>query len=717
MSGWAPRVECWTVGGGGVLEAPDATKWRGELVEEAGGGWRVRVEWRGEEPSPEGVMAAAWEFHPWQKSIYVLLPAGAYHGNRFPALRVPYSPRVPEELLRGPDTPPYITDVPRLGEGSPRLQLKTGDLAFPAFGWCDPTRGRAWFAWAQEPEAAANWVWEVEEVEGRAIFRVMAPGVRRSPVYRHPMMQRATPDRGRSLAPGESITLAVHAEEWPCASIPEFLRRVWDVWAALARRPGGPPAALPFHQAARLVMEHYERDCWREDLGLYASDCNPGAAYIFQTGWCGGMIATYPLLALGAPSIAARARRSLETFYREAPRPCGLFFGKRTAQGQWTSDFSLDAKRPYTHAWTLVRRQADALWYLLRQGELLERIEPDAALPEEWEEVLQRAARAFVEIWRRHGQFGHFVHQETGEVLVGGSTSGALVPAALAAAWRRWKEPAFLEVAEAAGRHFAGGFLARGFTTGGPGDALQNPDSESAAALLESCVELHRATGSPLWLEHGLDAAALLATWVMPYDFPFPAGTEFHRLGVRTRGAVFANTQNKHAAPGICTHAGGGLLALYRATREPKALELLQAIARFLPQCLSTPERPILAQDGRPLPSGWINERVNTSDWDENVGGVFYGSCWCEVAMLLTALELPGVYADPKKRTLAVLDHVEARWLGHQLALRNPCPTPAQVLIFWEQNQPDDPFWFLQAPQVHLEPGSEAKLDPPIATM
>lgn len=350
----------------------------------------------------------------------------------------------------------------------------------------------------------------------------------------------------------------------------------------------------------------------------------------------------------------------------------------------WTADFTHDKARPYTHSWTLTRRQADALWYLLKHLEWLETEDPAFRAPPDWDRALRAATDVFVRLWRKNRQFGQFLHQETGEILVGGSTSGALVPAALAAAWRRFREEEYLRVARESGRAFADHLLRAGYTNGGPGDALQNPDSESCAALVESFAELLAADGDPAWVEAGRCAAALLSTWVMPYDFPFPEGTEFARLNIRSRGSVFANTQNKHSAPGICTHAGVGLLHLFRATGDVRWMDLLRDIARFLPQVVSRPGCEIRAKDGRVLPSGWINERVNTSDWDDNIGGVFHGSTWSEVALLLTVAELPGVYSRPDIGRVWCLDHVEAEIAGDSLILKNPTGHDAEVRVLVE---------------------------------
>ncbi|MDW8307856.1 MAG: hypothetical protein RMK20_00630, partial [Verrucomicrobiales bacterium] len=502
-------------GGGGVRFA--GADWQIELedVERDARDRRLAVAFRHLSGAPVAAAGGlAWEFNDWSREVYVLLPAGAYAGNRFPAVQVPYSPRVPAELVAGVRTPPLITDVPRLnhGEGPSRLQLKTGDLAFPGFGWFDPRQRRAWFVTAADPVALADALWEIEESPDRtrAVFRVSVAGVRQSPVYRLPWMKAPSPDRARPVRAGERIAIELRVEQWPCADMAGFFDHIFSRRASLTHGQDVPPV-LPFSAAFDLIEEHYHRDSWREHLGLFASDCNPGAVYVFQTGWCGGMIATLPLLASPKALTGERVRRNLETFFAQAPRPCGLFYGKRRPDGVWTADFAQDATRPYTHAWTLTRRQADALFYLERQVAWLRWTDPAFAIPEHWTQALDRAAQRFVQLWEAHGQFGQFLHQETGEILVGGSTSGALVPAALVQSWQRTAQPEWLRVAREAGEFFAREFLARGFTTGGPGDALQNPDSESAAALVESYAALHAATGEARWLEHGRAAAALLA--------------------------------------------------------------------------------------------------------------------------------------------------------------------------------------------------------------
>ncbi|MCC5843003.1 MAG: hypothetical protein JJU05_02000 [Verrucomicrobia bacterium] len=631
-------------------------------------------------PLPSTLIAdRTWIFDDVTPDLFVFMPAGLYAGNRFPSLCVDYSPRVPEDRLRGKETPPYITDVPRLRleEGFSSVQLKSGDLAFPAFGFYDPRSGRGWLAVAEDPAAAADWLWEIEESgdRRRICFRVSNPAVRRSPVYLMPKMQRESLD----VPPDQpGVTPSVRIVEGDYATLTDWLDAVFSLRAGLCDGQTV-PATVPMSHAFDLIEEHYNRDSWNEAVGVFTTDCNPQSRYPFQTGWCGGMIATQGLLAGRDPLTRTRLLKNLETFLLRAPRPCGLFYGRASLDGEWTPDFAHQPDKPYTHQWTLTRRQGDALLYLIRQLQALGEEVPDA-----WWGAVRRAADFWVDLWRREGQFGHFLHQETGEIFVGGSASGAVVPAALVAAHARFGDERYLETAEASARMFAGEFLSRGVFTGGPGDAMQNPDSESISAYVESCAALYQATGAPEWLTHGRAAAALAATWVMPYNFPFPAETEFGRHRIHSRGSVFANTQNKHAAPGICTHSGLGLLTLFRATGDERLMDLLRDIVRFMPQTVSRPDRPVHDAQGNAMPSGWINERVNTSDWDHNVGGVFYGSCWCEVSLLLSYAELPGVYARSDSRKIWCLDNVEAEWEGDTLRLRNPTPYPARVKVWIE---------------------------------
>jgi hypothetical protein len=389
----------------------------------------------------------------------------------------------------------------------------------------------------------------------------------------------------------------------------------------------------------------YNRDNWNEDAGLYSSNTDLSANLMFQIGWCGGLLSSHPLLVKGNILTRQRAARTLETVCREGISPSGLFWSFCRGNGQWASEGLDHPNGPHAANWHLMRRDGDALFHGLKQLQWLEKGAGALGIPQahlqQMEQALERVAQALVEIWNRHGQWGQYCDQETGELRVGGTSGAASVPAALELAARKFGCPEYRRVAQEGGRLFEAEFLQKGLTCGAPGDALQCPDSESAAALLESFVALWEGSEDEFWLEAATRTARQLASWVMPCDYEFPRGSVFEQMQMGTTGTVMANIQNRHSAPGLCTGSGLGLLKLFRATGDAAYFYLLRDIARSLPQFLSRPDRPIPAKCGRELPSGWINERVNTSDWDQNIGGVFHGSTWSEVAFMLTILGTP----------------------------------------------------------------------------
>jgi len=311
-------------------------------------------------------------------------------------------------------------------------------------------------------------------------------------------------------------------------------------------------------------------------------------------------------------------------------------------------------------------------------------------VPESWLRGLSRLADAFVRLWDKRGQFGQFIDIESEEILQGGTASAGTAPGGLALAWRILGDQRYLDAALASARYFHERHVRRGLLNGGPGEALQCPDSESAFGVLESLVTIYETTGDPAWRKPAEECARICASWCVSYDFAFPGGSTFGRMGIRTTGSVWANVQNKHAAPGICTLSGASLLRLYRATGNPLYLRLCREIAHNVPQYLSREDRPVIAGDGRLLPPGWMCERVNTSDWEtkQGIGEVFYGSCWSEVSCLLVHSEIPGVWLFTDTGEAVAFDHVEAavkdegtRW---RLTVTNPTGFAAEVKVLAE---------------------------------
>lgn len=163
----------------------------------------------------------------------------------------------------------------------------------------------------------------------------------------------------------------------------------------------------------------------------------------------------------------------------------------------------------------------------------------------------------------------------------------------------------------------------------------------------------------------------------------------FAKAGIRTTGSVYANTQNKHSAPGLCTLSGLGLLKLFRATGDRFHLDLLRDIAHGLPQYLPHPLKPI--GDAKP---GHMCERVNMTDWEgpERIGETLRMTTWAETSLMLTTIEIPGLYVRPDLSLVVAFDHIMAEVVADgpkELVVKvtNPTSLSAAVRVFSEDAQ------------------------------
>jgi hypothetical protein len=403
------------------------------------------------------------------------------------------------------------------------------------------------------------------------------------------------------------------------------------------------------------------------------------------------MLGCYPLLQDGSGLSRERVLRNLDFFFT-GMSDSGLIYAMFDGK-QWTGEPVDGEPVVGDEAWILTRRIGDIVYFLTRLFMLLRERGQAAAIKPHWESSLRRIAGAVVRTWEAEGELGQFINIKTGKVKVFGTASGALVPAALVLAADYFKEPAYVETAEAMAAFFKTRELDRGLTTGGPGDAMQAPDSESVAALLESYMMLYEHGGDARWLDAARAAALQAASWAMSYDYRFPEGTALHEIGAQSRGAWLANAQNKTGVPGICTLSGQGFLRLYRAGGDTRWLDFLREVSHSIPQYMGRRDKRIPCSfsggnDFDAQPEGWICERVNITQWGEPIGELFAYSTWCEVAMMLVCADLPGVYAEPDTGRIVDFDHVTAEWTEvdgiRGLRLSNPTRFDASVRVLTE---------------------------------
>ncbi|MFC3804207.1 hypothetical protein [Cohnella sp. GCM10012308] len=657
------------------------------------GGFALETDWLHCGTSRHTAAEVRFEIGAWSPSAYVLVPGAVYGGNRFEARKLDYAPCWTSIEERGPNAPALVTDIPRLaaGDGPSSLHLLTGDAATPAVAYYDPERGRACILLTEQRTGYGETSIHIEESADRraAAISFRAPGVREETKYEMCTTAAPSGDSGADYANGDRLNLKFHVYLFACGSV----RRLFAAFAAVRDSLTGRPelaATLPFSAAWAIQEAKFNAMNWNGEHGYYAVGTVDEKHQDWQLGWVGGGMSSYALLLEGSATSRERAQRTLDFIF--GGQTAAGFFPGVFYRGRWYGDeFGSDPDREAPERWHIVRKSADALYFAAKHMLALEAIPLGRSASVTWLQGLRRLADAFVRLWDAYGQFGQWLNHDTGELLVGGSAGGAMAVGGLAWCGRLLGEARYVSVACEAGEYYYRRYTMAGVTTGGPGEILQCPDSESAFALLESYMALYETTGDRLWIGRAEEAADQCLSWCVSYDFVFPASSTFGKLGMRTAGSVIANAQNKHSAPGICTLSGDALLKLFRATGRRRYMDQLTETARNMNQYLSRSDRPVMGWDGKDMPPGYMSERVNMSDWEgaDLVGEALPLSCWCETSNMLTYAEVPGIYVQRDTGLVWAPDHVTCGLEttadgGAALRVTNPTPWPASVKLLSE---------------------------------
>ena len=653
------------------------------------------------------------DFENWSKDNYVLLPAAAYNGNRFESRRIPYSPKLNDARDIGKDKPIIISDVPRLniGDGLSQIQERSGAMALPCIGFQSVADKKGFFLNTVQRNEFGDFGMNIEESADRqqALISLCSPLVRERSKYLICDNQAPSNDLPADFKKGDEVKFRFRVYNFEASKI----QSVFDKYL-LIRKDLCPATEiipqLPFSTCYDLLEKKFNAENFVPEWGYYSVGMRSMFLQDWQIGWTGGMISTYPLLFSDNEQTRKNVISNFDWLFPNGISPSGFFWDSGEKGNKW---YGGDIRKPQAKNWHLIRKSADALYYIIKQFDLMKY--QDITIKPVWENGTRGVADAFVKLWQNNNQFGQFVDSQTGAIAVGGSSGAGLAPAALLMASAYYKEKKYEVVALESAQALYDNFVQKGISCGGPGDALQNPDSESLYGLLESFAVLYEMTGDKKWLTYACETAAQFSTWVMSYDYVFPKECLFGQLNMKTTGAVFANTQNKHGSPGICTHSGLALLRIYRATGNPVYLELLKDIARSIPQYMSRPDRPI-----KGMHDGWMNERVSTTDWFEGIGEIFPGSTWAETDLMLTIKELPGVYVDLEKQTVTIFDQVQAELISGKansarLKISNPTKSVAYITLLAESAKDKLKPWtenrFYGKKGIELKPGETKVLN------
>jgi hypothetical protein len=631
-----------------------------------------------------GGVAVAFDFMNWSRSNYVLVPGIVYNGNRFQVETNGYMAPYPKNYYYNKNVPLLFSNSPRLSlkEGIPaKIEALTGNAATPAMCFFSPERQRGFILLTEQQTRFGNSGMFIEEnsAQNFASFVVSAPGVRELAAGFGDF--RYSGDKGGVWKAGDDVRMKFLIYSFPAKDIPQLLEKFMEVRKALTGE-NHPRNLTPFSAVTEFTAIQKNNVRWLEKPAESFYRCENSDGY--QLGWVGGLMDTYAMLALKDKVSRERVIKTYDFVVSRMAGKSGYFYGIYR-DGKTASD------RDNIPEATLVRKNSDALLWMIKHLQLFKLQGYGDLINPQWEKAAKRLAQAFVNTWEKNGEFGNYVNASSGEIIIFNSTSGAIAPAGLVLASQYFGEPEFLEIAKkAANLFYSRDVVKLGLTCAHSGDIMQDADADSGYGLVESLMALYYATSDKQWLGMAKTTANLSATWTLSYDYVFPEGSTLYNLKANVAGAVWASVQNKHAAPGICTTSGDYLFKLYRATGQRRYAELLKDIMHAHAEVMETPGRPTTGAG-----PGTSMERIQTTDADgkDAIGMILHGSNgWTEGNGLLMALENPGIYLQTDTEQLFVFDHVEVTVLsrdpsGVTLQITNPTRFDAKVSVFAESSQ------------------------------
>ena len=627
---------------------------------------------------PESGVAVAFDRYRWTSDNYVMIPASVYNGNRQRIVNRNYATGLDPSDYDRPDLALTSNPIPQLSPdfGSPsRLEVSVCNTATPVIAFLDRQKQEGVLLLTDQGIERDGQIIDhaliVEEPPDRSMasFVVSAPGVReKKPEF---IGFSPSPDRGLAIRKGDEITIRVTRLSYPCHDVPQLLGHFMHDRKRHIRC-AAPRHLVPMSEVLSIMDRNIDARYFQKDSVEFY---RPETADWMSYGWIGGLINTYPMLALGDDEHLHRVARTFDFALPRAKGKSGYYYDILQPDG---TVLNRDAAAVVPGV-AVTRRNADVLYWMVKQFDLMKRMGKSDRIRPEWEDAVRKLADAFVRTWKEEGTWGNYLHVETGKVAVFNTTSGAMAVGGLALAAEYFSRPEYLEVAEQAASDLYRQFSITGFTSGGCGDILQNSDSETAAALMTSLTTLYEKTGKSGYLRQAQDLAHLCASWTVSFDYRLPDDTPLAQLGANLTGAVWASTQNKHGAPGFCTQSGDALFKLYRATGDTLYAELLRDIIHAHAEGIQ--------------PNGKITERLTYCDSDRRGSRADgWETGWNETNGALMALEIPGIYVRTDLGRFYVFDHVEAQVVKNDtkrlvLRLTNPTAYDAEVTLVAEDSE------------------------------
>lgn len=351
---------------------------------------------------PESGVAVAFDQYNWNSDNYVMIPASVYNGNRQRIVNRRYATGIDPSDYNMPDLALTSNPIPQLSPdfgSQSRLEISVCNTASPIIAILDRQKDEGILLLTDQGIERDGQTIDhgliVEEALDRSIasFVVSAPGVReKKPEF---IGFSRSPDRGLKIRRGDEITIRVTRLTYPCRNVPDLLEHFMHNRKRHIKC--APPRNLiPMSEVLSIMNRNIDMRYFKNDSVEFY---RPETADWMSYGWIGGLINTYPMLALGDNEHLRRVACTFNFALPRAKGKSGYYYDILLPDGKV---LNRDAAAVVPGI-TVTRRNADVLYWMIKQFNLMKSMGNGNLIRKQWEDDVQRLADAFVKTWDEEG--------------------------------------------------------------------------------------------------------------------------------------------------------------------------------------------------------------------------------------------------------------------------------------------------------------------------
>ncbi|MCD8136931.1 MAG: hypothetical protein LUH01_13705 [Parabacteroides gordonii] len=346
-------------------------------------GWDVRMEqtvvnggktytftFTAKQDMKDAGVAVAFDQYGWTSDNYVMIPSSVYNGNRQRIVNREYATGLDKMDYRRKDLALTSNPIPQLSPeygANSRLEVNVSNTATPAITILDRAKQKGTFLLTDQGIDWNNQVLDhaliVEETPDRSVASIIisAPGVReRKPEF---IGFSKSPDRGIQVEKGDQIVIRVTEVIFPCKDVPELLARFMKERKSHIQGEA-PRNLMPMSEVLTRMVKNIDDRYYIGDQWQYYC---PENANWMSYGWIGGLMNTYPMLALDDAEHLQKVKNTFDFALPRAKGKSGYYYDVLGADGKVLYRDAA-AKNPGVG---LTRKNGDILYWMVKQFMLL----------------------------------------------------------------------------------------------------------------------------------------------------------------------------------------------------------------------------------------------------------------------------------------------------------------------------------------------------------